>query len=434
MTIKSKKQKKARLKPELPAGFRDYGPKEAIWKNNALEKIRTTFERFGFDPIETPAVERTEILTGGEAESEKIIFNIKGSRDQRESDSNISLRFDLTVPLARFVAANPEIPKPFKRYQIGEVYRGESPQKGRYRGFTQADADIVGTAAREAEVEVFLLLQNVFLALGVKDYAIKINNRKILNNLPQFADFPKEKLWSALRVIDKKDKIGIVGVAAELGKEFNKKTAGKIIEFLNREVREISKLDGEGGKEMLELTQTLSNLSVKNWEIDFSLARGLSYYTGVVFEAILCDAPEVGSIAAGGRYDNLLAAFTGQPIPAVGASIGIDRLFAGLEKLGKLETKITNTQVLILSLEQSFTSEYFSIAESLRKAGINTALYLGDDRAFQAQFAYAVKKEIPYVIIYGGNEQKKGVVAIKNLATREQKEIPKEKIVEYFKK
>lgn len=426
--------KKKLIKAELPGGFRDYGPSEAIWKTEAIDKMRTTFERFGFDPIQTSSVERTEVLTGGETDSGKIIFNIKGSREESFEDANMSLRFDLTVPLARFLAANTEIPKPFRRYQIGEVFRGESPQAGRYREFTQVDVDIVGTNAREAEAELFLLLQSVFSVLGLEEYTIKFNNRKLLNTLPQYADFPEAKLWDALRIIDKKDKIGIEGVMGELEKELGGAAAGKIAEFLNQDVRTISARAGEGGAELQELAQMLEDFGVKNWEADLSLVRGLSYYTGVVFEVVLAKAPEMGSIAGGGRYDNLLAAFTGQPIPAVGVSIGLDRLFAGLEKLGKLEKKATNTQVLILLLESSLMREYFSIAEDLRTAGVNTALYLGEDRAFQAQFAYAVKKEIPYVVIMGENEKAKGIAAIKNLATREQKEVAASEVVSYFQK
>lgn len=422
--------KKKLVKAELPGGFRDYGPEDAIWKTDAIAKIRMIFERFGFDPIETPAVERTEVLTGGEEDSSKIIFNVKGSREENFESADMSLRFDLTVPLARFLAANTDIPKPFKRYQIGEVFRGESPQAGRYREFTQVDADIVGTGAREAEAELFLMLKNIFSLLGVEDYRIKINNRKILNALPEFAGFPQEKLWAALRIIDKKDKIGIDGVSAELEKEFDKKTADGIMVFLNRDIREIGE---NGGKELGELMQMLADLGVKNTEADLFLVRGLSYYTGVVFEAVLGEAPEAGSIAGGGRYDNLLADFTGQAVPAVGVSIGIDRLRAGLEKLGKIQKKATNTRVLILTLEQSLTKEYFAIARDLREAGINTALYLDEDRAFQAQLAYAVKKEIPYAVIMGEKEKAKGVVAVKNLITREQKEIAAGDIVEYFK-
>ena len=433
MPIQKAKQKKTRLKPELPAGFRDYDPEEAIQKQKILGVVRKTFESFGFDPIETPAVERTEVLTCGEEESEKIIFNVKGSREKK---SDMSLRFDLTVPLARFVAGNPEIPKPFKRYQIGEVYRGESPQKGRYRGFTQADIDIVGSSSMDADAEVIATIYWALKNIGIDEFVIKVSSRKILDTLPDFAGFPKKKLPRVLRILDKSDKIGKEKTRTLLVQVIGGKAATKTEKFIEVKIVEAA----QGFKDIIEIIDCANNMGVDeknfsaNLSIDKSIVRGLNYYTGMVFETFLIKAPEIGSIASGGRYDNLLKVFTGQSLPAVGASIGVDRLFVALEKLGKLEKKATTTAVLILNLSSALAKDYFAFANELRNAGINTALYLGDDRAFQAQFAYAVKKEIPYVIIYGENEKKKGVVAIKNLTTREQKEISKEEIIEYFKK
>lgn len=439
------KSKIKRIKPTLAGGFRDYGPEDAILRQRLLEKVRKTFEDFGFDPMETPAVERTEILTGGEKESQKIIFNVRGSKEKK---SDISLRFDLTVPLARFIAANPEIPKPFKRYQIGQVWRGESPQAGRYREFLQADIDIVGSSSMEADAEIVSVIYQVLRNLGLTRFLIKINNRKILNALPKYAGFPEKKLMELLRLIDKKDKIGGGAVKKEVIKVFKKKAREKIEEFLKisgdaqtkllraRELFKGSTEAEEGLKELADIARGLKAVGVEqqNWEIDFSVVRGLGYYTGPVFEAILTGTAEPISICGGGRYDNLMVPFTGQKISAVGVSIGIDRLFAVLEKLGLLKKKQTVTKVLILNLLPDLKNEYLSLAQNLRGANINTALFLGDDRAFQAQLAYAVKKEIPYVIIYGESEDKKGVFTIKNMVTREQKEVPKGNILQYFKK
>ena len=446
------KSKTKRIKPELPGGFRDYGPEDAILRQRLIEKVRKTFEDFGFDPMETPAVERTEVLTGGEKESQKIIFNVKGSQesfgkaqDKKKSDS--SLRFDLTVPLARFLATNPEIPKPFKRYQIGPAWRGESPQAGRYREFLQADVDIVGSSSMEADAEIIAVIYQVFQNLGLTKFLIKINNRKILNGLPSYAGFPEKKLMDLLRLIDKKDKIGEEQVKKEIAKIFKKSVAEKIYEFLKisgdarakllraRELLKNSPGADEGIKELAEVARNLNalGLDTKNWEVDFSVVRGLGYYTGPVFEAVLTGTTGLGSVGGGGRYDNLLIPFTGQKIPAVGVSLGVDRLFANLEKLGLLKKKPTTVKVLILNLSPELKSEYLALAKNLRGANINTSVYLGDDRAFQAQLAYAVKKEIPYVIIYGESEQKKGVFAVRNMVTREQKEIPKGNILQYFK-
>ena len=346
-------------------------------------------------------------------------------------DSGMALRFDLTVPLARFVAANPEIPKPFKRYQIGTVWRGERQQAGRWREFTQADVDIVGSSSLDADAEIAAIIYMTFKNLGVEKFIIKYNNRKILNALPSFAEFAAEKLWDALRIIDKRDKIGEAGVQEELTKEFGGNVADKITAFITS-----SGAGQRGSEEYEKIRAMLGDFAPgaeKYFIVDFSLVRGLSYYTGSVFEVILTDAPEIGSVCGGGRYDDLVAIFTGQKIPAVGVSIGVDRLFAAMEKLGTLKKKQTLTEVLILQVDDNLKNEYRTMAVELRAAGINTALYLGDDLNFKAQLAYALKKEIPYVVIYGAEEKQKGVVAIKNLQTREQKEIRRENFAEYFK-
>lgn len=424
-----------RVKPELPGGFRDYGPADAIGRAQMIETIRKTFEVFGFDPLETSSIQRTEVLTGGEEDSGKIIFNVKGSQEKK---SDTSLRFDLTVPLARFIAANPDIPKPFKRYQIGTVWRGERPQAGRYREFMQADVDIVGSSAIEADAEIVAVIYQTLKNLGIDNFLIKINSRDLLNTLPEYANFPPKKLWDVLRIIDKKDKIGLENVIKEIWTLFGDRLiADKVGRFL------LTSSSGRVSKDMVlnenawaDLVQIIDDVDIgtNNLEIDLSIVRGLEYYTGAIFETILTDAPEMGSIFSGGRYDNLVSQFTGQNIPAVGASIGVDRLFAALEKLGKLGNQKTNTQVLIFQLDNALKSDYLGIAQELREAGINTALYLGDDQTFQAQLSYAVKKEIPFVVIYGEEEKKKGMVAVKNLATREQKEVSRERLLDFFKK
>lgn len=441
----------ARVNPELPGGFRDYGPSEAIARAKILEKIRKTFEDFGFDPMETPAVERTEVLTGGEKESQKIIFNVKGSRESfdktQDKKTGASLRFDLTVPLARFLAANPEIPKPFKRYQVGNVWRGESPQAGRYREFTQADIDTVGATSTEADSEIIAVISQTLKNLGVNRFTINISNRKVLDGLPEKAGFPASKLFGVLRAVDKTDKVGLDEVEKELEKLVGKKAQSKISQFLSiggdtknklKGIREFFKgsvLAEEGINELEEISENLEALGVEqiNWQFNFYTVRGLGYYTGPVFEAYLNDLPEIGSVAGGGRYDGLLIPFTGQKVPAVGTSIGIDRLFAALEKLGTLKKKATTTRVLIFNLSPKLKAEYLDFAKLLRGSNINTALYLGDDRAFKAQLAYAAKKEIPYLVIYGEEEKRKGVVTVRNMVSREQKEISKKELSQYLK-
>jgi histidyl-tRNA synthetase len=449
---KKNKLQDRKIKPELPSGVKDYAPEDAILRQRLIGKLRKIFEDFGFDPMETPALERTEVILGGEKESEKIIFNVRGSKDKkyaapsrRQNEAGLSLRFDLTVPLARFIAANPEIPKPFKRYAIGRVWRGESPQAGRYREFLQADCDIVGSFSMEADAEVISLAYHVFKNFGINKFLIKINNRKVLNGLPKVSGFADKQLPELLRIIDKKDKIGKEEMEKEVTRIF-KKSAVKIRDFLaiegdaqtkliaSRKLFEGDKVVEEGINELGEIARNLNimGLDQNNWEIDFSIVRGLGYYTGPIFETILLEAKDFGSMASGGRFDNLILPFTGQKIPAVGVSFGIDRLYAAFEKLGILKKKPTTLKVLILNISPELKKEYWDILRALREANINSSLYLGDDHAFQAQLAYAVKKEVPFVIIYGDNEAKKGTVTIKNLNTREQREIPKEGIVKYF--
>lgn len=433
MTEKIKKNEK-RVKPDLPGGFRDYEPAQTIAKQKILDIVRGAFENFGFDPIETSAVQKTEVLTGGDADSGKIIFNVKGSREEKEENAGTSLRFDLTIPLARFLSANQATSKPFKRYEIGRAWRGDRPQMGRYREFTQADADIVGTDSPDADLEIITLMYKILENLDIKNFLIKINNRKILDGLPDAAGFSEEKLWDALKIIDKKDKIGAEGIKLELTKEFNSDIAGKIEKFM-AEISDLENAVSENAKEIKMIIGAVEDMGLDATKLVFDpyVVRGFGYYTGLIFETVLTDLPEIGSFFSGGRYDGLIATFTGQKIPAVGVSLGVDRLFAALEKLGKLSERETLTEVLVLNFPGNRT-DGLCMTNELRSAGINTAFYLGEDAAFQAQLAYAVKKGISYVVIYGDDEKKKEVVSIKNLRTREQIEVAKEKLTEYFRK
>jgi len=300
----------------------------------------------------------------------------------------------------------------------------------------------------DADSEVIAVMYQVFKNLGLNRFVINISNRKVLNGLPEFAKFPEKKLFEVLRTIDKTDKIGQEAVKKELGKVVGKKAQEKLMEFLSisgdtktkilraRDLFKGIKVSEEGINELIEIVRNLNAFGVEqiNWQINFYTVRGLGYYTGPIFETYLNDLPEIGGMFQGGRYDNLVMAFTGQKIPAVGASLGVDRLFAGLDKLGLLKRKATSVKVLVLNLTPALREEYANLTKTLRSANINTSLYFGDDKAFQAQLAYAVKKEIPFVVIYGEEDKKKGVVTIKNLATREQREVPKGNILQYFKK
>ncbi|MDP3769402.1 MAG: histidine--tRNA ligase [bacterium] len=445
-TNKKVAKKTRRVEPTLPGGFRDYGPSDAIARSQMIEIIRKTFENFGFDPMETASIQRKNVLFGGEKESEKIVFDVKGSREKK---SDTALRFDLTVPFARFMAANPEIPKPFKRYQIGTVWRGESPQAGRYREFMQADIDIIGSSSVNADAEVIAMIYQTLKNLGIDDFVIKVNNRKLLTVLPKLCKFSESKLGIVLGLIDKIDKIGEKQIFDILKKEIGAVSVASLRELMSaigtgRDISQISlngkmitSLAEEGTRELWQINAALELFGLKRgkyWQFNPLTVRGLSYYTGMIFETFLTKAPEMGSIFSGGRYDELLIPFTGQKIPAVGASVGIDRLFAALEKLNVVKKQVTLTRVLVLNLSSELKSEYLAMVKQLREAKINTSFYLGDDTSFQAQFSYAVKKEIPFVVILGEEEKKKGVIAIKNLKTREQKEIKRKDFVAFFKK
>ncbi len=416
-------KKQNRIEPALPGGFLEYGPADAILRSEMLKKVRTVFERFGFDPMETPAVERREVLVGGDAESEKIIFAVAGSREKK---SDAALRFDLTVPLARFIAAASDIPKPFKRYQIGNVWRGESPQAGRYREFMQADIDIVGVKSLEADAEIITVIYATLRSLGFSAFTIKYNFRSDAASLLDRFGVAEARRAATLIAVDKKDKLDEKKFAAEV-----KRASGLSAEKLTAYLGALSSAQPGADGKRLEALAAEQGVAPQALVYNASMVRGLGYYTGAIFEAVPADAPGIGSVFSGGRYDNLTLRFSPQAIPAVGASLGFDRLFAALARRGA-PRKQTATDILILNLLGS-AGAYSRMRSELMRAGFNTAVYLGDDRAFQAQLAYAVKKEIPYVVICGEKEKAKGVALVKNLATREQTEVGLAGLAQYFK-
>jgi histidyl-tRNA synthetase len=436
----------ATIEPTLPGGFKDYLPEDMIPRQKMLDTIRKTFELFGFVPLDTPGIEKTEILTGGDPEFKKQIYRIASEK----GDDELALRFDLTVPLARVVAANAgTIRRPFKRYQMGKVWRGERQQAGRFREFMQCDADIVGTESVAADAEIIALINTVMRALGFKRFLIKINNRKILNCLAEYAKFDDKKLPAILRSLDKLDKqewsdvekelieIGITPEAINAIKNFinvkESKSRAKLTAL--RELLVGIKDAEEGIKELEVIASYLDALGVseESWTFDFSVARGLGYYTGPVFETTLLDLPKIGSVFSGGRYDDLVARFGTITIPATGASIGIDRLFAAMEKLNLIKQEKTTAQVIVLNFDESCaTSTSYTVA-TLRSANIPAELYFGSEKNMKGQLAYAVNEEIPVTIIIGGNEKEKGTAMVKDMRKRTQIEVPQKEIVQKIK-
>lgn len=445
-----------KVSPASPGGFRDYLPADMIPRAEMLRTIERVFERFGFDPLKTPGIERLSVLTGGDDETTKLIYQATlGRRDLLEP---LALRFDLTVPLARVVAANADLPRPFKRYQVGDVWRGEKPQAGRFREFMQFDADIVGTTSVAADTEIVALMVATMQELVPDEpFRVHFNTRKLLNGLPAYAGFAEERAADVLRIIDKLPKVGIEAVLRELGKRppdeecveelegadqresafgagLSADAVTKIGAFLEATGTTDELLDQmsalfagvavaeEGIEQMRQIVTSLRAMQVNetNWVFDLSIARGLSYYTGPVFETFLGRLPKIGSVFSGGRYDGLVSRFIEGNIAAVGASVGVDRLFAALTELGRIMRVRTVTKVLVTVMDEKFRNQCSQVASQLRADGISTALWCGDERSFKSQIAYATRQEIPVVLIIGANEAEGDMVAIKDMAARKQ--------------
>jgi len=387
-----------------PKGFRDFLPKEAIQRNFLIEKLKTLFEKFGFDPLETPTLEYAEVLLGkyGE-EADKLIyiFEDRGGR-------KLGLRYDQTVPLARIIAQYQNLPKPFKRYQIQPVFRAENPQKGRFREFIQADIDIVGEESLLAEAEIITCALTTFHYLGFKKTKIIINDRK------NFLNFDKKIIIA----IDKIEKVGEEKVIEEIANK-QKVKEKKAKEILNK-IK--SKKPTE---DLLKLFSLLKAYGLKEGE-DFryqpTLARGLDYYTGIIFEAV-DENYKAGSLGGGGRYDNLIGTFSPQTIPACGFAFGFDRVLEATKQLNLLLPKQTTTQVLVTVFSPNFLQKSIEIATFLRKNNINAELYLNPEKKLDKQLKYADKRGIPFVLILGEEETKKNVVKLKDLRTGSQKEV-----------
>jgi len=386
-----------------PKGFRDFLPEKSLQRNFLIEKLKTLFERFGFDPLETPTLEYAEVLLGkyGE-EADKLIyiFEDKGGR-------KLGLRYDQTVPLARVVSQYQNLPKPFKRYQIQSVFRAENPQKGRFREFIQADIDIVGEESLLAEAEIIAASLKIFKELGFKKTKIFINDRKNFENLDK-------KVISA---IDKMEKVGEEKVIEEIAKEktiSNDEAKAILDQIKNKKPTET----------ILKLFSLLKTYDLKEEE-DFvfkpTLARGLDYYTGIIFEAV-DDNYKGGSLGGGGRYDNLIGIFLENSIPACGFAFGFDRLLEAGNELNLFPKKSTATKVLVTIFSKNFIEKSIKVAAFLRDKNINTELFLNPEKKLDKQLKYADKKGIPYVLILGEEEVKKNVVKLKDLKTGSQKE------------
>ena len=420
------------IEPRTLPGFMELLPNEQILFEQMKQKIEKTYQKFGFLPLDTPILELSEILlakAGGE--TEKQIYSFK------KGDTDIAMRFDLTVPLAKYVAKNyGNLSFPFRRYQIGKVYRGEKAQKGRFREFYQCDIDIIGDGELSTinDAEIPSVIYNLIKELGFDDFTIRINNRKILNGLFEYIN-QKDNSVEILRIIDKIEKIGKDAVIEELEKiGISKEATEKIISFIEIEGTTDEKLQKlqdlniknetfeTGLKELTEVVHYIRMFGVPdtNFKVDLTIARGLDYYTGTVYETFLNNYRELGSICSGGRYENLAEYYTDKKLPGVGISIGLTRLFYKLNELGLIKAEKTSmSDVLVIPMVEDL-SKPIMLANSLREKDINTEIYL-NDKKLKAKLKYADKLQIPYVIIIGEDEINSGVVSVKNMATGEEK-------------
>ncbi|NHW44321.1 MAG: histidine--tRNA ligase [Candidatus Verstraetearchaeota archaeon] len=423
-----------------PRGTRDFLPWDMIKRRFVVETVRSVFELYGYDEIETPAFELLDVLTakcGPDVKEQIYAFKDKAGRD-------LGLRFDLTVPLARVVASHPDLPKPFKRYCISRVWRYEEPQSGRFREFWQADADIVGSAKMDADAEVVALAISCLKRLGMKNFRVRLNNRKILESIAASADVEKELWLDVFRAIDKLDKVGQEGVRRELEKLG---LSGDQISTIMMQIskcgnvdaveREVSHALNDRGKEGFnELAEIISNLELYNCSeyvvVDLSLARGLDYYTGPIFEISAETNVNVGSVAGGGRYDNLIELLGGPPTPATGISLGIDRLVEVLGEANMLPTARTLTQAFIAYTSPSLKKEVIAVAEKLRDRGIRVEVDVMG-RKLDRQLKYADAKGIPYVVILGPQEVERGVYRVRDMSAREERLVDLQELLELLK-
>lgn len=431
-----------KVTPKILPGFMELLPPDQIMFNKMYDTIRSVYERFGFLPLDTPVIEYSEVLlakAGGETEKQIYRFN--------KGDNDLALRFDLTVPLARYVSQHyNDLTFPFKRYQMSKVYRGERPQKGRFREFYQCDIDIIGNESLDLiyDAEMPAVIYNVFKELDFGEFIIKINNRKVLNGF--FANMGlSEKAGDVLRVIDKIEKIGAEAVCEELLKlEITQAQVDDIMSFIAIKGSTAEKLSAlaklgldvendtfkEGLDELKKVTEYMAMLGVDEayYEIELTIARGLDYYTGTVYETMLKDYPQLGSICSGGRYDNLTEYYTKQSLPGIGISIGLTRLFSQLkeQEIIKNESK-TLVKVLVLPMDKSTTQYCLNVASNLRNAGISTDVFYAD-KGMKQKMKYANKAGIPYIAIVGEDEMQNGTVTVKNMETGEQSSVELDKV------
>ena len=463
----------AKIKPRILRGTRDFLPQTMLLRQHVTGVIRSAFERFGFEPLETPAIELAETLEGKYGpEGDQLVYRFRDRGSRR-----VGLRYDLTVPLCRVVAMYPTLPKPFKRYQMQPVWRADKPRKGRYREFWQCDCDIVGSASMLADAEIISLIATVLPALGLREFTVRLNNRKLLTGLAQYAGVPDDDAPDIFRAIDKLDKIGRDRVMQELltrevgGSRFaaadgdvDSETPGRGPRepFLSEEIAtrllDLVALRGPADEILADLRGTLGEIPLAAtgvtelteiigylealevpahcYQVDLSLARGLDYYTGPIFEtevSQLVNGRPIGSVTGGGRYDELLGMFTSRGQPATGTSLGIERLVDVLEELGSGDGDGTRTitDVLVTIFDSAHLGDSLALAASLRRAGINTELPL-ETRRLGAQLRHANQRGIPWAVFLGPDEVAAGQATIRDMRSGDQTTLPQTEVATFL--
>ncbi len=427
-----------RLQARLPRGMRDILPEKMIRRRYVIEVIRTVFEEFGFEPLQTPALERRETLEGKYgADAEKLVYyaNHPGGKEE------LALRYDLSVPLCRVVASNRDLLKPFKRYQIAPVWRADRPQRGRYREFYQCDADTVGSSSVLADAETVDVIHEILTRLGFERFVVNLNNRKILTGIGEFSGVPASRLGRLYRSIDKLEKIGLDGVRRELeSSRIPREAVARLLELLgttgdNRRILTdlAGQLSGqpialEGIRELEEMLSYLQELGIdeERVRVRFAMVRGLEYYTGPIYETTIEDPP-MPSITGGGRYDRLIGMFQKESIPATGTTIGIERIIDAMEELEMFPPQVgrTVTQVLVTLFDEDTVMGSLRLAASLRRHGIRTELS-HQAQGLGGQIKYADRKGIPFVAILGPDELEQGNVTVKHLPSGRQQTVARE--------
>ncbi len=433
------------IEPRTLKGFRDYLPAAMMAREKLIETAKSVYRSYGFGPIDTPALEYAEILTGkGGEESDKQLYRFRD-----HGDRDVAMRFDLTVPLARFAAqyAN-QLGLPFKRYHIGTVWRGENTQAGRYREFMQCDFDTIGTESNAADIETLLVIHDLMVKIGFERFTIRVNNRLVLNGLLQQQSL-SDKSVGVLRAIDKLPKIGREEVIKEMTEKVgaSREQAERVLDLVQltgEPLDMLKSLDGMlagnetgllGVAKLRELFESClrAGLPPERMKLDLSIARGLDYYTGTIYETFLGDKPEIGSVCSGGRYDNLAGLFTKEKLPGIGASLRLDRLLAAMELLGMVESSSTPAEVFVPQFDAPRLADYLRISRVLREAGFRVEVF-PEAKGLGKQFKYADKKGHKIAVIAGENEFQAGVWQVKNLRVQgDQATVPEAQLIDHLK-